>query len=132
MKKEMQTSKEYIPGTCNIGPTEIRRRKNATIFSLILTIVVIALILVLHLGKLWRLSLFVPMAAIAVNFQQVYFKFCVNFGLRGIFNFGNLGQHDTVEQAEFRRKDRTKAIKMIVVGILIGLIVTLTFYYLPF
>ncbi|HEY1869845.1 MAG TPA: hypothetical protein VGG71_02240, partial [Chitinophagaceae bacterium] len=79
----MQTSKDYIPGTCNIGPPEIKRRKKAVIFALILTIVVVILILVLHPQKLWRLSLFLPLFSLAIGFQQVYFKFCANFGMRG-------------------------------------------------
>ena len=131
MKKEMQDPKEYIPGTCNIGPDEIKRRKIATLFSLILTVVTLTLILVLHLERLWRLALFIPVATLVVNFQQVYFKFCVNFGLRGIFNFGDPGKHDTIEQAEFRKKDRKKVIQMIVTGILVGSVCTLIFYFLP-
>ena len=124
----MESTNEYIPGTCNIGPAEMKRRKGAAIFSLFLTIVVAVLILVLAEEKLWRLIIFIPVSAFAVNFQQVYYSFCVNFGLRGIFNFGNLHQHDTVEQAEYRKKDRQKAIRMITTGIIAGLVAAGIFY----
>ena len=131
MKQEMEESKEYIPGACNIGPSEIKRRKSVTLFSLILTVATLALILVLQAEKPWRLLLFIPMASLIVNAQQVYFKFCVNFGIRGIFNLGDLGKQDTVAQAEFRKKDRTKAIQMITTGILVGIASALLFYFLP-
>jgi hypothetical protein len=130
-KNIMRTFTEYVPGTCNIGPVEFRKRKNAMWFSLGLTLVTIALLIFLHAARPWRSVLFVPLSAFAVNFQQVYFGFCVNFGLRGIFNFGNEGAHDSVEQAEFRKKDRSKAIRMIGTGVLIGLVVTILFYCLP-
>ncbi len=126
----MQTSNEYVPGTCNIGPTEIKRRKTATLFALVLTIVTVALILGFQYHRLWRLIVFIPVSALAVNAQQLYFKFCVNFGLRGVFNFGNPGKLDSVEQAEYRKKDRQKAIQMIVTGIVIGLIAAVVFYLL--
>jgi hypothetical protein len=127
----MKDSNEYIPGTCNIGPEEIKRREIATLVSLVLTISVLILILVLHPDKLWRLAIFVPMASLVINFQQMYFRFCVNFGLRGIFNLGKPGRFDTVEQAEFRKKDRNKAIRIIVTGIIAGLVSTVIFYLLP-
>ena len=127
----MKESPEYIPGTCNIGPEEISRRKIATVVSLILTIAVLILIIVLHPDRLWRLTIFVPVAALVINFQQMYFRFCVNFGMRGIYNLSKPGKYDTVEQAEFRKKDRNKAMKMIVTGIVAGLVSTLIFYNLP-
>jgi amino acid transporter len=127
----MQPSKEYVPGTCNIGPKEMKKRKVASVISLMLTIVTIVLLLFSHADKTWRLLLFIPLAALIVNLQQWYFHFCVNFGMRGVFNFDNPGKLDTVEQAEFRRKDRNKAIQMIAVGIFFGLVGALLFYFLP-
>ena len=128
----MKPSTQYIPGTCNIGPAELKRRKNAMWFSLALTTATVILLFACDASRPWRLVLFLPVSAFAVNFQQVYFGFCVNFGMRGIFNFGDAGAHDSVEQAEFRKKDRSKSIRMIVTGIAIGIIVAILFHYLPF
>ena len=128
----MQVNSEYVPGTCNIGPVEIKRRKVATVFSFVLTIIIILLLLFFHANRFWRLILFVPVSALAVNAEQLYFKFCVNFGLRGVFNFGDPGKLDTVEQREFRMADRKKAISMILSGMLIGAIAAILFFLLDF
>ncbi len=127
----MNTESEYIPGTCNIGPAEIKARRNVAIISTILSIVIIILLVVLHANKLWRLTLFIPATSVAVSFQQVYFHFCVNFGLRGVFNFGDIGKTFTVDQQENFKKDRMKAQKMIATGIFFGLVLALLFYILP-
>ena len=127
-----QPQEEYIPGVCNIGKEEMKRRKIAALSSLAVTVILIVVLLLLPENRLWRLTLFVPVTSFAVSFQQWYFHFCVAFGIKGIFNFGNLGKSDTIQQAEFRKKDRAKAWQMINTGIVAGIIASLVFYYLPF
>ena len=103
----------------------------ATIFSAVLTIAVIVLLLTLDTNKVWRLMLFIPAASLGVSFQQWYFKFCVAFGIKGVFNFGDIGKTFSIEQKENYKKDRIKAWQMILSGMLFGLIVALIFYFLP-
>lgn len=122
---------EYIPGVCNIGKKEIERRKRAAILSFILCILYIAFIEWLDAEKTWRLLLFIPAASLGVSFQQWYFKFCVAFGLKGVFNFGNIGESFTVEQNEYFKKDRMKAWKMIISGLIFGILAAVAVYYLP-
>ena len=51
------------------------------------------------------------------------------FGMRGVFNFGaEVGKTDTVEQQEFRRKDRAKAFQIVAYSIFIGVVVALAGY----
>ena len=59
-KNNNDSDNHYIPGACNIGREEIKRRKMATIFSAVLTIAVIVLLLTLDTNKVWRLMLFIP------------------------------------------------------------------------
>jgi uncharacterized integral membrane protein len=127
----MNASAEYIPGTCNIGPKEIKARRNAAIFSAILSVLLIILLLALHVAKLWRLTLFIPATSLGVGFLQLYNHFCVNFGLRGVFNFGDIGKTFSVDQKENFKKDRAKAWRMISTGIVFGLILSILFYILP-
>lgn len=127
-----ETNNHYIPGVCNIGKDEMKRRKIAALSSLAVTIILIVVLLLLPENRLWRLTLFVPVTSFAVSFQQWYFRFCVAFGIKGIFNLGNLGKSDTIQQAEFRKKDRAKAWQMINTGIVAGIIAATVFYYLPF
>ena len=130
-KNNNDSDNNYIPGACNIGREEIKRRKMATIFSAVLTIAVIVLLLTLDTNKVWRLMLFIPAASLGVSFQQWYFKFCVAFGIKGVFNFGDIGKTFSIEQKENYKKDRIKAWQMILSGMLFGLIVALIFYFLP-
>ncbi len=121
----------YIPGVCNIGKKEIERRKYAAIFSFTLCVLCIVLIQWLGAERIWKLLFFIPATSLGVSFQQWYFKFCVAFGIKGIFNFGNIGNSFDVEQKEFFKKDRVKAWSMIFYGVLFGFLLTLVYYLLP-
>lgn len=127
----MSAPQEYIPGTCNIGPKEIKARRNSAIFSALIGFALIILLWALGTDKIWRLTLFIPATSVGVGFLQWYNHFCVNFGLRGVFNFGELGKTFTVEQKEYYQKDRAKAWRMISGGIAFGIIITALFYLLP-
>jgi hypothetical protein len=126
------TTVEYVPGTCNICPQELRTRKKSVLFALILTVALVLLLALTDANRMWRLTLFIPVAYLVISFQQTYFKFCVRFGMKGVFNFGDLGKTDSIQQAEFRKQDRAKAIQMLTTGILAGLAAAIIFYLLPF
>jgi hypothetical protein len=119
----MTTQEGYIPGVCNIGPDEIRRRKRAGWFGLAATFAVGAVLLWLDAPALWRLTLFFPVTASAIGFVQAYKRFCVYFGFAALFNFGKAGKPMTVESEEYRRKDRLQAWKILAASSAIGLAV---------
>jgi hypothetical protein len=48
----------------------------------------------------------------AQGFLQAAFHFCVGFASRGLFNFGELGHEESVDQAEFRKADQRKALQI--------------------
>ncbi|XKT74741.1 MAG: hypothetical protein ACJKTH_01490 [Patescibacteria group bacterium UBA2163] len=120
----------YIPGVCNIGPEEIKKRKQAGWIGLIATIALWALFIWLETPPIWRLTLFFPAMMSATGFLQAYTHFCVYFGFANLFNFGDVGKTDSVSQAEFRTKDRKKAWQIILFTISIGAIVSFLAYYL--
>jgi uncharacterized membrane protein YvbJ len=123
---------QYVPGVCNIGKEEIKRRKVAAFISLAITVILIMILLLWPANRYWRLILFFPVTSLAVGIQQWYFHFCVAFGIKGVFNFADFGKTDSVEQANFRKKDLSKARRMIIAGIAVGIIADLIFYYFPF
>jgi uncharacterized integral membrane protein len=127
----MNTKGDYIPGTCNIGPAEIKARRNTAIYSAIFGAILIAALLFFHANKMWRLTLFVPATSVGIGFLQWYNHFCVGFGLKGVFNFGDIGKTFTVEQKENFKIDRMKAWKMIITGMIFGLVIAVLFYILP-
>ncbi len=127
----MAQKSEYVPGVCNIGPAEIRARRMAGWMGLGATILLWILLFVFRVPTAWRLLLFFPATMSAVGFLQAAMHFCAAFGMRGVFNFGpNVGKTDTVEQAEFRRKDRRKALTILLYSSLIGIVVAAAGYLL--
>ncbi len=127
----MATKSEYIPGVCNIGPAEIRNRRMFGWIGLGVTLILWGAFLVFGVPAGWRLLLFFPAAMSAIGFLQAALHFCANFGMRGLFNFGpEVGKTDTVEQAEFRRKDRMKAMQIILYGSVIGAVVAIAGFVL--
>lgn len=127
----MAATNEYVPGVCNIGPAEIRKRRQAGWLGLIATIVLWGLFFILRVPSPWRLFLFVPAAMGASGFLQAALHFCAGFGSRGVYNFrSEVGKTDTVEQAEFRRKDRMKANQIGLYSALIGVVVALAGLFL--
>ena len=121
---------QYIPGVCNIGAEEINVRRKAAIFSAVIAVAVIILLLLVDVSRAWRLTLFRPAASFGIGWQQWHSKFCVGFGIKGVFNFGKTGTTFSVEQEEYLRKDRRKAWRMIGAGAGFGLLAALLFYFL--
>lgn len=124
-------SEGYIPGTCNIGKEEIKRRKLAAAFGILTVIIFIAVFQMLEIVKIWRLFLFFPVTFTVIGILQVYMRFCVNFGSRGVYNFGKTGNTHHVKEDEFIKKDKAKAQQMILIGLVSGIAAALLYYFLP-
>ncbi len=121
---------EYVPGVCNIGNAEISNRKLIGWVGLVITIVLWILFSYLNLSAGTYLILFFPAFASSIGFTQAYSHFCVHFGMRGLFNFDSeIGKTKTIEQKEFRVKDRIQAVKILIYAMLISLIVTIIAFY---
>jgi hypothetical protein len=128
--KMAPAQQQYIPGVCNIGHAEVRLRKAIGWVGLVITTALWIALAAVGASAAWRLLLFVPAAVAAVGFLQAAWHFCANFGLRGVLNFGpNVGKTDSVEQAEFRRQDRRKALEIIGLSMLAGAAVAAIAYF---
>ena len=124
------TQRVYIPGACNIGQAERRRRLAVGGLGLIGGGVLWAVFVVFETAAGWRLLVFVPAALAAAGFLQSYWSFCAGYGLSGVFNVGpDFGKTESVEQAEFRRKDRRTALLIIGVSLLVGAVVAAAAYF---
>src|ERR1044072_7039106 len=120
----MSTSEQYIPGVCNIGRAEMQRRWRLGWGALVVALLYLAVCVGFRFAPAWRLLVFLPALLSALGFIQHAWHFCAKFGLGGVFNFGpQLNHTDTVEQAEFRRKDRRTAIQIIVMSVVIAIVV---------
>ena len=121
----METQNKYIPGVCNMGPEEIKRRIRGGWVGLILTVLLWGVFIWFDTSPIWRLTLFFPAMMSATGFLQAYMHFCAYFGFASLFNFGDVGKTDSVQQAEFRAKDKKKAWQIVMYSVLIGLAVAI-------
>ena len=119
---------KYIPGVCNIGPEEIKKRKQAGWIGLVATVLLWAVFIWFDVAVPWRLLLFFPAMMSATGFLQAYMHFCAYFGFGSLFNFGDVGKTDSVSQAELRAKDRRKAWQIIIYSVLVGAAVAFLAY----
>jgi len=124
-------SAEYIPGTCNIGKGEVRRRQLVAIFGLFLTTFSAATIIATDQGKNSRLSIFLPALIFSIGFVQSRKKFCLAYGLAGTFNFGKLGQISKVQSNEDRKSDRKTAVSILLQSAALAAFITAVFFVLP-
>lgn len=114
------TNATYIPGVCNIGPAEIRRRRVSGIGASVVAVGVLAATTLTPAPRPLRLLALLPAAGAASGYIQAATHFCAGFGMRGVFNFGDTGGTDTVEQAEYRREDRRTAQRILAASLAIG------------
>lgn len=115
----------YIPGVCNLGRAEIRQRWIVAWLGIAITIACLLLFSLVETPWYFKVLIFVPASLGAGGMLQALFQFCIKFGFQGVFNFGpEVGKTDTVEQAEFRRKDRIKAIQIAAIGLTLASAVT--------
>jgi hypothetical protein len=121
---------KYIPGVCNIGPQERKLRKIAGWIGILVTL---ALAVYFHLSvvpQAAKLFIFLPALVGSVGLLQYYQHFCVNFGMRGLFNVNKEAfKTDTVDQAKYRKMDQAKALQIIFIAVAISLGVTLLVYF---
>lgn len=123
---------EYTPGVCNIGPDEITRRKKIGWFGVGISALLLLIFILFPVPPLYRLIIFLPVTSAASGFLQAYFHFCAGFGFKGVYNLvKTAGQTETVQQVEFRKKDRQKALQITGLAVLIGLFFAAVAYYLP-
>ena len=122
---------EYTPGTCNIGVREIRRRQLVGGIGLFLTISTILGFYHQHASHLARFGTFLPAVVMFMGYLQARKKFCLAFGLSGLFNFGKLGGTTRVISDADRKIDREAAIKLMAQAVLLAAILTAVVFVLP-
>ncbi|MBC7463783.1 MAG: hypothetical protein H7227_05950 [Actinobacteria bacterium] len=116
--------------SCNIGGPEVRRRKIAAIFSGVLSILTGILLLILDAPSEFRLVIFIPILLTVIGWFQTKRRFCLAYGMSGVFNLGELGNVESVVDPEQRRKDRSQVIKTIVEAVLIAAVPSILFVFI--
>lgn len=122
---------EYIPGKCNIGTREIRRRQLIGGIGFFLVISTVFGFYHQHSSRMARFGLFLPALIMSIGYLQARKKFCLAFGFSGLFNFGNLGRTQRVISEEDRETDHRAAVKLILQAISLAILITALVFLLP-
>lgn len=122
---------EYQSGSCNIGSAEIRRRKISGIIGGVLSLTFYAAALSFHASQGIRGLIFFPLVLATIGWYQSRRKFCLAFGLMGVFNFGNLGETSRVQDPAQRSSDRAQALKMLAQASAVAAVFALVFTLIP-
>jgi len=121
----------YIPGTCNLGKSEIRRRQFVALLGLFLSGSTLLGLIGSNAPASARWGLFVPFMVFSVGFIQSRKKFCLAYGFMGTFNLGKLGDLSRVQSAEDRKADRKTALTILIQSALLALTLTIVSVFLP-
>lgn len=127
----MTATNVYVPGVCNIGPAEIRLRRLSGWVGSGIAVAYLVVAFAFGFAAPWRLLVGLPVALAASGFLQAALRFCANFGMRGLFNVGELGAQEEVYQREYRRKDQRKAVLILGLSALIAGVVALAAFLIP-
>ena len=120
-------SSEYIPGSCNIGKSEIRQRQFVALIGAALTIFIGIGLLSNEDPNPPRFFIFFPALIFSIGFVQSRKKFCLAYGFAGTFNFGRLGKASKVASPEDKKADRKMAISILRQSVLLALGITFTY-----
>jgi hypothetical protein len=121
----------YRPGVCNIGPAEIARRRRVGHIGLIAAIVLLAVLVILDLPPIARLLIVLPAGASASGYLQARLRFCAGFGSAGVYNFGELGPRERVDDAGARAADRATSMRIYLASLAIGVVAGVVAVVLP-
>jgi hypothetical protein len=112
----------YIPGTCNLGKSEVKRRQFVALLGLALS--------VFSAVSLWNASLttkatvVLPLFVFSVGYVQSRKKFCMAYGFAGSFNLGKLGELARVSDPADRAADRKMALRILLEAALLAIALT--------
>jgi hypothetical protein len=123
---------EYIPGTCNIGKGEIRRRQLVALVGLFFSITGLIGFIAVGAPAGVRLGIFFPLMVASVGFVQSRSKFCLAYGFAGTFNIGKMGDIKRVASKEDRAADRKTALVILGKSFALATIATCVVLVLPF
>ena len=122
----------YIPGSCNIGKGEVRKRQIVALVGLFFTVVTLLTFSTVDTPTEIRLGIFFPLMVASVGFVQSRSKFCLAYGFAGTFNVGKMGDIKRVASKVDRAADRKTALKILGKSFLLAAIATAVVLVLPF
>lgn len=122
----------YIPGVCNIGPWEVRRRWAFGIAGLVAAAVLLAALVAVGAPAVARLLVLVPAWGGVFSVLQAQRRFCGAYAFRGVSNFGaGYATVRTVEAEAAHRADLAALVRMARDSFAIALVIAVVAVLLP-
>lgn len=125
------SSDTYIPGSCNIGKGEIRRRQFVALIGAVISAITLAGLISASADPAARIGIFIPLSVASIGWVQSRKKFCLAYGFMGTFNFGKLGELSKVSDKGAQAADRKTAFSILGQSLSLAAILTLIVYLLP-
>ena len=122
---------QYIPGTCNIGKSEIRQRQVVALIGLALSLSALVGFISTGASPSVRLGIFLPLAIFSIGWVQSRKRFCLAYGFMGTFNFGRLGRVSRVSDKASLAADRKTAVSILLQSLGLAGLLALIIYLLP-
>jgi hypothetical protein len=123
---------QYIPGTCNIGKGEVRKRQLVALVGLFFSVTTLLAFSTVETTTAVRLGIFFPLMVASVGFVQSRSKFCLAYGFAGTFNVGKMGDIKRVASKEDRAADRKTALVILGKSFLLAALATAVVLAIPF
>ena len=123
-------SDQYIPGSCNIGKSEIRQRQVVALIGLALSVSSLVGFITTSASQSVRLGIFLPLSVFSIGWVQSRKKFCLAYGFMGTFNFGRLGKVSRVADKAAMAADRKTALAILLQSLGLAAALTLIVYLL--
>jgi len=120
-------SAEYIPGTCNLGKSEVRRRQIVALIGAAFSISSGVTLASSDVSTIGKFSVFLPLMVFAIGFVQSRKKFCLAYGLAGTFNLGKMGEISKVQNPIDRAADRKTALIILLQSAALALVLAIAF-----
>lgn len=122
----------YVPGACNIGPWEIRRRRAVALAGFGVAAALLLGLLMSGAPALLRLIVLFPTWGGMLSWLQARRRFCAAFALAGVGNFaaGPAGRQ-VVADAAARRADMRTTVRLVRDSFALSVVVALVAALLP-
>ena len=121
----------YRPGSCNIGPREIAKRRAYGIAGLVITIALGVVLVGFDAPPFARAIVILPLWGSIISLEQARRKFCAGFALAGIRSVTGSDATEAVADPADVAADRAAARTMVAYCGAIALACTATFVVLP-
>lgn len=115
---------EYVSGACNIGPSEIKRRRQGALVGAILFAITTLLFVITDAPKSTRFLVFIPALLFAIGMIQSRKKFCVAYGFLGVFSLEKLGATTKITINQDLKADRKYAVKLLLQSVATAAVLT--------